>query len=298
LTKESKRHILNALKIGLIVNILLAGLKLTFGMIGNAQALFSDGLNSLSDVLISVMLLFFMKIATQKPDEDHPYGHEKYEGLAYFALGIIFFFIALYIGFQAFHAIIDIIRDGTSVVKPSFITVIISSIALVVKVILYTYLRKVSKKVDSPTIKADAKNHLIDAWATLASVIGLGLAQLDLIIFDAIASFIIGLFILRLGIEIIKDAISYLTDMSPSEEEMKQIEELILSIAGVIKVDDLKVRRHMNKRYVDVEIAVDGELSLKKAHNIAETVHHRVEIRFSDVIHCMVHVNPYHNKQK
>jgi divalent metal cation (Fe/Co/Zn/Cd) transporter len=90
LTKESKRHILNALKIGLIVNILLAGLKLTFGMIGNAQALFSDGLNSLSDVLISVMLLFFMKIATQKPDEDHPYGHEKYEGLAYFALGIIF----------------------------------------------------------------------------------------------------------------------------------------------------------------------------------------------------------------
>lgn len=298
MTKESKKHILNAIKIGLIVNILLAGLKLSFGIIGNAQALFSDGLNSLSDVLISVMLLIFMKIATQKPDDDHPYGHEKYEGLAYFALGIIFFIIALFIGFQAFQAIIDIISNDTSVIKPSFITVIISSIALVVKISLFLYLRKISRKVDSPTIKADAKNHFIDAWATLASVIGLGLAQFDLIIFDAIASLIIGLFILRLGIEIIKDAMSYLTDMSPSEEEIKQIEDLIISIAGVIKVDDLKVRRHMNKRYVDVEIAVDGELSLKKAHNIAETVHHRVEIRFPDVIHCMVHVNPYHNKQK
>ncbi len=90
MTKESRKEILNAVAFGLIINILLATLKLSFGFWGNAQALVSDGVNSLSDVFISIMILAVLKLATKKPDHDHPYGHEKYEGLLYFLLGIIF----------------------------------------------------------------------------------------------------------------------------------------------------------------------------------------------------------------
>ena len=87
---NSHNEVMVAIKLGLVTNILLAILKLSFGFWGNAQALVSDGLNSASDILISMMILVVLKHAVKKPDYDHPYGHEKYEGLAYFVLGIIF----------------------------------------------------------------------------------------------------------------------------------------------------------------------------------------------------------------
>ena len=91
----------------------------------------------------------------------------------------------------------------------------------------------------------------------------------------------------------IKEAISFLVDQAPSLEEIKEIESTILAIEGVLTVDDLKVRKHMVERYVDVEIGVKGHMSLEKAHHIAEKVHHTIEDEFPDVIHCMVHVNPH-----
>jgi cation diffusion facilitator family transporter len=292
MTKESRKEILNAVAFGLIVNIFLAALKLSFGIWGNAQALISDGMNSLSDVFISIMILAVLKLATKKPDHDHPYGHEKYEGLLYFLLGIIFFATAIYVGVTAVTSIISYINNP-NVVAPHIFTVLISFISLVVKIILFRYYLIISKKYKSPTLKADSKNHLLDAWATLFSLIGLTLAQFNLIIFDYIASFVIGLFILRLAIQILIDSVSYLTDQAPSEDEINSIFKVILSIDGVLKVDDLKVRKHMTQRYVDVEIGVKSNLTLEIAHKIAETVHHRVEMEFPDVIHCMVHVNPH-----
>lgn len=294
MTKESRKLILRAITMGLIVNLLLASLKLTFGYLGNAQALFSDGLNSFSDIFVSLLILVFMSVATKKPDHDHPYGHEKFEGLAYFALGLIFSLVAIYIFYQSIFSLVHYFTNGDSIEQPQLFTVVISLFALLVKLFLYTFFKKVSKTYDSPTLRADAKNHLIDAWATLASLIGLSIAQFGLIYFDYLASFIIGIFIFRLAIQILKDSISYLVDQAPSVEEIHEIHDFIMTVKGVIQVDELKVRKHMTQRYVDVEIAVLGDLSLEKAHKIAESVHHQVEKRFPDVLHCMVHVNPHH----
>jgi len=292
MTKESRKEILRAVAFGLAVNVFLATLKLFFGFWGNAQALISDGMNSLSDVFISIMILAVLKLASKKPDHDHPYGHEKYEGLAYFLLGIIFFGTAILIGYTSITSIISFISNP-NVSAPHIFTVVVSFFSLIVKIILFKYYLIISKKYKSPTLKADSKNHLLDAWATLFSLIGLTLAQFNLIIFDYIASLIIGLFILRLSVQILLESISFLTDQAPSEDEIKSIFEVILSIDGVLKVDDLKVRKHMTQRYVDVEIGVKSNLTLEVAHKIAETVHHRVEKEFPDVIHCMVHVNPH-----
>jgi len=292
MTKDSRREILIAVAFGLAVNIFLAALKLSFGIWGNAQALVSDGMNSLSDVFISMMIFVILKLATKKPDHDHPYGHEKYEGLLYFLLGIIFFVTAIMIGYTSITSIVEFINNP-NVDAPHVFTVFISFISLVVKIILFRYYLLISKKYNSTTLKADSKNHLLDAWATLFSLIGLTLAQFNLVIFDYIASLIIGLFILRLSVQILKDSISFLTDQAPSEKEIKSIFEVILSVDGVLQVDDLKVRKHMTRRYVDVEIGVKSNLTLEVAHKIAEKVHHQVEKEFSDVIHCMVHVNPH-----
>jgi cation diffusion facilitator family transporter len=292
MAQDQKRKLLRAITIGLIVNIILAVLKLTFGIWGNAQALISDGLNSFSDVFISTLILIVMKVATKKPDHDHPYGHEKFEGLAYFVLGIIFFMTSIYIGITSVTSIFNYFTVSTQVIKPHIYTVIISIISLIIKFVLFKYFLIISKKYNNPTLKADSKNHLLDAWATLFSVIGLSLAQINLIVFDYIAAFIIGVFIFRLSYQIIKDAISYLVDQAPTPEEIDQIHKVILEVKGVISVDDLKVRRHMTQKYVDVEIGVESSLSLKEAHLIAEKVHQQVEDEFPEVIHCMVHVNP------
>lgn len=295
MTKESRKEILSAVRLGLFINIILAIMKLSFGFWGNAQALISDGLNSTSDVFISLMILLVLKLATKKPDYDHPYGHEKYEGLAYFVLGIIFFATAVFIAIDAVVAIIDHIKFPDDMNGPHILTVIISIIALVIKFVLFRYYRIIGKKYNSPTIHADAKNHLIDVYATSFSVIGLTIAQFGFVMFDDIAALIIGLFILRLAVQITLESVSFLTDQAPSKEEIKAIHGVILSIEGVLKVDDLKVRKHMTQRYVDVEISVRASHTLEHAHKIAEHVHHRVEEVFPDVIHCMVHVNPERN---
>lgn len=292
MTKESRKEILNAVAFGLLINILLAALKLSFGFWGNAQALVSDGINSLSDVFISIMILAVLKLATKKPDHDHPYGHEKFEGLLYFLLGIIFFVTAMIIGYTAISSIVNYLNHPVQV-QPHLYTVIVSLISLIVKIVLFRYYLIISKKYKSTTLKADSKNHLLDAWATFFSLVGLTLAQFNFIIFDYIASFVIGLCIIRLAIQILAESVSFLTDQAPSEEEIKSIFEVILSIDGVLQVDDLKVRKHMTQRYVDVEIGVKSNLTLEVAHKIAETVHHSVENKFPDVIHCMVHVNPH-----
>jgi len=289
----SSNKILQAVGVGLIVNIILTMLKLTSGIVGNSQALVSDGLNSFSDVFISLMLLVILRIATKKPDHDHPYGHEKFEGIAYFLLGIIFLITAIFIGNLSIVSIIDYIKNPSTAIKPDILTLIISTLSLLIKIALFRYFLIVSKKYESPTLKADAKNHLLDAWATLFTVIGIALSQFNLVIFDYIASIIIGLFILRLAIQILIESVAYLVDQAPSDEVIKRINEVIQSVSGVIKVDDLKVRKHMTQKYVDVEIAVQSSLTLEAAHKIAESVHHKVEAKFPEVIHCMVHVNPH-----
>ncbi len=288
-----RKEILRAISIGLFANIFLTLIKITSGIIGNSQALLSDGLNSFSDVFISLMLLLVLKVATKKPDHDHPYGHEKYEGLAYFVLGIIFIFTSAYIFLEAVMSIIDLMSHGTSFVTPSMLTIYVAVFALLTKLCLFFYYRKVSNTYDTPTLKADAKNHFIDVFATSISLIGIILSQFNLVIFDYIAAMIIGVFILRLGLQILLESISYLVDQAPSDEEVQDIKKTIIDINGVLTIDDIKVRKHMTQKYVDVEIGVISTLSLEAAHQIAERVHHKVENTYPEVLHCMVHVNPH-----
>lgn len=254
MTKESKIKITRAIFIGLMLNILLAVIKLTFGYIGKSQALISDGYNSFSDIFMSIMIFFVIRIATKKPDDNHPYGHQKYEGVLYFTLGIIFLVTAGLIGFQAIESLI--LNEVTE--APLSITVYVSAISLVIKIVLAYYYFKLNKTYHNPTLKAEAKNHFIDGWSTAATLIGLILTQFGFFIFDAIAALIVAIFILRLAIQILIESVSYLVDEAPVNDVLEKIRLAILDFDGVLDIDDLKVRRHMTDYYVDVEISVDA----------------------------------------
>lgn len=290
MTKESRKKISKAVFIGLSVNIILTVIKLGFGYYGGSQALISDGYNSFSDVFMSILIFFVIRIATKKPDKNHPYGHQKFEGVLYFVLGVVFFATSFLLGYQA---IATIIKHDASVSAPLQITVYVSAFTLIIKIFLAYYYFKLNKMYGNPTLRAEAKNHFIDGWSTGAVLIGLILTQVGFIIFDAIAALVVAVFILRLAIQIIIEATTYLVDEAPRPGVVDDMRKTIMGFKGVKSIDDLKVRRHMTEYYVDVEIAVDATLSLVAAHDIAETVHVGIERQFRDVIHCMVHVNPY-----
>lgn len=278
--------------IGIIFNILLTVIKLTFGYIGHSQALITDGYNSLSDVLMSIMVFIIIKVSTREPDEDHPYGHQKYEGLVYFALGIIFGITAITLLVTTIKEMIIFINDPSGVLELGIISLYVSVIALLIKFFLASFYYRLYKNSNHPTLKAESNNHSIDMIATTFTVIGILLAKLGFVIFDYIAALIIAALILRLAIKTLKESVEFLVDQAPEQTLIDEVFEFISASQGVISVDDLKIRKHMTELYIDVEIGVDGTLSLKDAHQIAEYVHHRVEKQFLNVIHCMVHVNP------
>lgn len=278
--------------ITLIFNVLLVIIKLSAGIIGSSQSLISDGLNSLADCLVSILLIIVLNISNKDADKNHPYGHEKYEGVMYLFLGFVILITSISLIVFGVISYVNYINNASMINTPDLFTLYIVVVALIIKLGLYLINSHFGRKYESSSLIGDSKNHLVDILATFVSLISIFFARKGLLYFEPIATIIIALFIMYTSITMIKDAISFLVDEAPSKEIVLKIKALILQQSGVIKIDDLKVRKHMNHFYVDVEIAVKRDSSLEEAHNVAESVHDAVELRFN-VLHCMVHVNPY-----
>ncbi len=289
--KKKSKSLQRVIVISLIGNLLLTTLKLAFGFFGNSQSLLSDGYNSLADIMVSILLLITTKVAYKKPDETHPYGHQKFEGIMYFLLSLLLLFTALGIGYSGVEHFVRIINDSSSSVVPGLNTLIASLIALSIKIFLFIINQKAYLKYRSLSIGADAQNHLFDIFSTLSAVISIFLALNGFLFFESIASVFIAAMVFKQSYAMIKDSISFLVDQAPEQDVINHIATTIENVSGVVTVDDLKVRKHMNQLYVDVEISVSKALSLEEAHDISENVHDKVEDIY-DVIHCMVHVNP------
>lgn len=282
--------------ISLMGNIVLTLIKLIFGYIGQSQSLLSDGINSFVDIFISLMLLLVIRVTSKKPDENHPYGHEKFEGILYLFLSLFIISVAVVLGYNSIINLIRTLNNPSLIEQPLGFTAIIAFIALVIKIGLYILNFKTAQKYHSVALYADSKNHLFDIFSTTISLISIIFALMGFIYFESIASILISLFIFYSGLKMILESISFLVDEAPDKEVIKAIKISIMKIDGVLTIDDLKIRKHMSQLYVDVEISVDPNLSLQAAHKISEDVHAHIEETY-DVIHCMVHVNPFKRKK-
>lgn len=277
--------------VSLLANILLTILKLTFGYIGKSHALVSDGFNSFSDILVSIVMLFALKVSQKKPDFDHPYGHEKFEGIITLFLSLVVAGTAIYIMFEGVVGLTNYLT-GNVLTNPDLVTIYVAVLSLIIKV-LVTIMNYIGyKKFRSVGLKADYMNHLTDILSIFLVLLAVVLAQFQLVYIDYIAGIVIGIIIFITAFRLLRDALSYLVDQAPDKEIYDAIYNEIQSVSGVIRIDDLKIRKHVIKLYVDCEITVDGKLSLKNAHEIAEKVHDHIEHQFQDVLHIMVHVNP------
>ena len=274
----------------IVGNVVLAVFKLLAGMIAASSAMVSDAVHSFSDVFSTIIVIIGVKISSRESDASHRYGHERMECMASMGLAAVLFATSLGIGYSGLTKIIS--SDYSSLATPGLLALIAAIVSIAIKELMYHYTMHAAKKINSSSLKADAWHHRSDALSSVASLIGIGGAMMGVKILDPIVSIIICLVIVKAAFDILKESIDKLVDKSCDDETVKKMEETVISIDGVLDLDDIKTRLFSNKIFVDIEICADGDLTLWDAHEIAENVHDKIEEDFKDVKHCMVHVNP------
>lgn len=290
--KNNEKIAIKVSVISIILNCLLTLIKFISGVISKSSAMISDSVHSLSDVLSTFVVIIGVKISNKKADSDHPYGHERIECVSAIILSGMLFIIGVLIGING----IKNVTNSGNLVMPGVLALIASIISIISKEAMYQYTIRVSKKINSAALKADAWHHRSDALSSIGSFIGILGSRLGFKIFDPLASVIISLCIIKVSIDIFKDAIDKMVDKSCDKEVIDKVISVIEKNESVKNIDDIKTRQFGNKAYVDVEISVDENLLLKDAHKIAEEIHDSVENEINIVKHCMVHVNPYEVK--
>ena len=287
---EEKRIVRKLSLVGIIGNVMLSGFKFVAGIIGHSGAMVSDAIHSFSDVFATFIAFLGVRLSKKPSDASHPYGHERFECVASLVLGVILLATGLGIGAMGVKNIISGNYEALAV--PGAIALAAAIVSIVVKESMFWYTRYYAKKINSPAFMADAWHHRSDAFSSVGSLIGIGGAMLGFPVLDSVASVVICLFILKVSYDILKDAISKMLDTACDESYEKELYQFVENQPDVLRVDMLHTRMFGNKVYMDLEIEVDGEKSLRESHAVAEQVHDGVETAFPNIKHIMIHVNP------
>lgn len=277
--------------VSIVGNLLLSIFKFFAGVFANSSAMISDAVHSASDVFSTFVVIIGIHVSSKEADEEHPYGHERLECVAAIILATILFITGLSIGISAIRTIAS--DDYRNLTSPGILALIAAIVSIVSKEAMFWYTKTNAKRINSAALIADAWHHRSDALSSVGALIGIAGARLGYPIFDSVASLVICVFIAKAAYDIFKDAVDKMVDHSCDSETEQDLADFIRREKGVQKLDSLLTRVFGTKIYVDVEIAVDGDLSLRDAHEIAEQVHDHIEQRFETVKHVMVHVNPY-----
>ena len=286
--KQHEKVAVSVSAVTIAINLALAGFKFLAGFLAHSGAMVSDAVHSASDVLATFIVILGVKLAGRDADRDHPYGHERLECIAALVLGVILAATGLGIGISGIRKI----AGEEALVVPGALALIAAIVSIVVKEGMFWYTWLAAKKINSSALKAEAWHHRSDALSSVGSFAGILGARLGFPVLDSVASVVICLFILKAAWDILKDALSKMTDHACSPELTAEMKETILSQPGVLGLDTLNTRLFGDRVYVDVEIQADGDLPLRETHATAQAVHDTLEAKFPQVKHCMVHVNP------
>ena len=276
--------------VSIIINIFLATFKFIAGAIGRSGAMISDAVHSSSDVLGSLIVIVGVKMSGKKSDKDHPYGHERMESVASLILAGILAAAGISIGREALASVIS--GEYLTASAPGALALAAAAVSIVVKEAMFWYTWINAKRIRSGALKAEAWHHRSDALSSVGALIGIGGALLGVRVMEPVASVVICLFILKVALDIFREAVDNMVDHACDAETENAIRACAAGQQGVAGVDVIRTREFGRKIYVDIEISADGSLSLKEGHDIAQRVHDRIEADFPEVKHIMVHVNP------
>lgn len=288
--KNSENIAVKVSMVSIIGNMILSAFKLFAGITAHSGAMVSDAVHSASDVFSSIIVIIGIKISSKDSDKEHPYGHERMECVSAIILAVILLITGLFIGMEALRNIFN--KDFSSLKVPETLALVSAVISIAVKEGMFWYTRHYAKLLKSDALMADAWHHRSDALSSVGAFIGIAGARMGFPVLDPIASLLICIFIAKASVDIFRDAIEKMVDHSCNDETENNIRKCVMEQNGVSGIDLLHTRVFGNKIYADIEISINGSMSLNDAHNIAENVHLAVEKRFPDIKHITVHMNP------
>ena len=275
--------------VGVLVNTCLILFKLVTGIFGNSQALIADAVHSISDLFTDTVVLIGIKISQKPPDQTHHFGHARIETLASFIVGMALIGTALYLGIAASSTIY---RHNEY--HPSALALFGAGVSIVLKEVLYHYTIRTGRRIKSPLIVANAWHHRSDALSSVAVFIGVAGTQINPSwhILDAFAALLVSFFIVKVGLEILRDALREFTDTAPKPEIIGKIHQCALSVDGVAGTHDLRIRTSGGQYQMEIHIVVDGQLTVLEGHKIAKEVEDCLVRDVGNFDNITVHVDP------
>ncbi len=268
------------------VNLALAAAQGVAGLLTHSQGLVADSIHSLSDLASDFVVLLALRHSRKAADEDHHYGHQRYENAASLVLGLLLFVVG---AGMVWSAAVKIGQPQAAAIAPAALWVALGS--LLAKELLFRYMLAVAQRVRSNLLVANAWHARSDAASSLVVAIGIGGHLLGLPLLDPIAAAIVGFMVAKTGWAFLWEALHDLTDRAATIEETERIRREILDTPGVLGVHDLRTRRTGDLLLVDAHLEVDGSLSVEQGHRIAVDARRRVMARHP-VLNMMTHVDP------
>jgi cation diffusion facilitator family transporter len=271
--------------LGAVANAILVVIKGAVGLIGGSSVLLADAAHSLSDLASDVVAMFSLRAASKPPDEDHPYGHGRYETLGTAVLAIVLVAAAVGIAWDAWG------RFGTSA-EPALITLWAAALSIAVKEALFHVTARVGRQHASPLVVANAWHHRSDALSSIAALAGIAGARMGFPILDPAAAVVVAALIVKMAFELLGGTIREVTDAALQRDMLYDLGAGIRRLSGVVNLHELRARRMGPRVLVDLHVQVDGATTVSDGHQVAERVRQFVFRTHEGVSEVLVHIDP------
>ena len=292
MTREQK--LTKVTLVGSIGNLVLLTFKFVAGILAGSSAMVADAVHSLSDFLTDLVVLVFVRISAKPQDADHDYGHGKYETLATLLIALALTGAAIGIIVTGSLKIARWLQ-GETLETPGLLALWAALLSIVVKEILYRYTAARGKALESPAVVANAWHHRSDALSSIGAAIGIGGAILlgqRWAVLDPLASIVVGAMLVKVAWDLLKVSTGELTDKSLSADTEREIEDIIHSFPEVSEPHNLRTRRIGNRIAIEAHVRLEGDMSLRQAHDIVSAIEHRIKDRFGKSTLVTIHMEP------
>ena len=278
----------------MFVNMVLFLFKLVAGFVGRSGAMIADAVHSASDFVTDVVVLAFVRISAKPRDDDHKWGHGKYETLASLLIGVALFAVGVDILMDSADKI-KAVANGEVLPRPGAIALIAAAVSVVVKEALYQWTLCKGKKLNSPSVVANAWHHRSDALSSVGALACIGLAYFlgeEWRIADPIAAIVVAALIIKVAIDLCRTALAVLLEKSLPREVEEEILSIISATPNVHKPHNLRTRRIGSNIAIEVHIRVDGAMTVYDSHEISKDIERALRARFGEQTAVAIHIEP------
>lgn len=291
---EREKEVYKVTLLGSLVNLILMVFKFLAGIFGHSAAMIADAVHSVSDFATDIVVLAFVRVSHRPKDKSHDYGHGKFETLATTLIGVALFAVAVGIFVDGAKKIAFWAKGGT-LTQPGVLALVAALVSIVLKEAIFQYTKRKADQLDSQAMRANAWHHRSDALSSIGTAVGIGGAILlgeRWAVLDPIASIVVGVLIVKVAFDLLKNGMGELMEQSLPEEVENEIMTIVKNVPGVFEPHDLCTRRIGNYYAIEMHILMDKDIALKEAHDRASEMERLLKERYGEETHISIHVEP------